>query len=275
MRKAVFDGQFYPLDKITLRKEIKNYVESAEVKQRGKVFGLIVPHAGYGYSGKTAAYAYGAISEQEYDVFVILGPNHTGIGSEISISQEDFKTPLGIAENDRKFGKELSKLSGKIDESAHENEHSIEVQLPFLQYLYGKIKIVPIVLAVKDHYSCIELGKAIASVAKKLKKKICIIASSDFTHYGRMYGFMPFAPNREMLYRLDIGAIGLIAQMKSKEFLDYCAKTTICGAGPIAAAIEAAKIAGAKKGSLLNYSCSGDVNKDYANSVGYASMIFE
>jgi len=276
-RNPTVAGQFYPADKKELKKQIDNLFKGIEKPKDTKVFGIIAPHAGYYYSGKCAAYAYNAISASEADTFVILGTKHSNAGKDIAVSMQDFKTPLGTAKNDIKFSEKLAEF-GFGDEKAHEHEHSIEVQIPFLQSCFKEFMIVPIIVHA-DIDECKKLAKNIVSVARQLKRKICIIASSDFTHYGASYNFLPFSGSNERIkrkiYRLDSKAINAICGLETKKFSEIAGKTTICGASAIITAIEACKLLGAKNGKFLNYYTSADVSGSYDAAVGYASIKFE
>lgn len=288
MRKAIVAGSFYPADKDKLREDIRNFLNDAKgIKkpERDKIYGVVSPHAGYICSGQCAAYSYSEIIESgRVETFIILGTNHTGyVESDFALSGEDFETPLGIAKNDKEFydlliskGKGVCGDSAR-DKIAHQNEHSIEVQLPFLQFLFGnKFKIVPIICKTTNLEKDVNFAKLIIETAKKLKRKTFIIASGDFTHYGFSYGFVPFSTNiKENLYSLDKGAIDLIIKLRTRELLAYSSKTTICGAGAIALAIETCKLLGSKKAELLKYCTSGEITGDYSNAVGYSSIVFE
>jgi hypothetical protein len=284
MRKEAAAGQFYEAS----RKELTEHLDELfklkgsdaqkikiKVKAAKNVIGLIVPHAGYAYSGKAAASGYQMLKGMEIDTFIVIGVNHSGF--ESSVSLEDFETPLGIAENDDEFSEELAETIGK-NEFPHKYEHSIEVQLPFLQYLFRTIKIVPVIIGNENYEKCLEIADAIAKIAKRQVKKVCIIASSDFTHYGQGYGFLPFAGTDEevkkRMYALDKKAISFIEKMNGKEFFEFSSKTTICGRIPITIAIEACKLMKAKA-KLIDYYTSGDVVRDYRNAVGYAAISFE
>lgn len=298
MRNAIVAGQFYLSEKSGLKRQIESCFLNRlgpgalprAFPQKARKIGLIVPHAGYQFSGACAANGYKALVEVSKkdlaETFIILGPNHGGYGkTPFSLSLENFETPLGLVENDELSSaliEELSSIGLQQDETAHKFEHSIEVQLPFLQFCYGLMKkefrIVPIIVSSVDYESCIKLAKGIAKVLedKKLEKKVCIIASSDFTHYGLNYGFVPFTKNvRENLYALDKAAIEKILKFDSKGFYDKATATTICGAAPILIAIEISKALGAKTAKLLKYYTSGDVLNDYSNAVGYASVVLE
>ncbi len=299
MRKAIVSGQFYLSDKSALSGQVESCFfnklgpgslpKAFNLKQRK--IGLIVPHAGYPYSGACAAHAYKALMEVKKEdmpeTFIILGPCHSGYGrTPFSLSLENFETPLGLVKNNIELGQAFieaaSSLGLQQDEAAHKLEHSIEVQLPFLQFVYSLFKkefrIVPIVVSSIDYDSCAKLARAIANVLdeQKMKKKVCVIASSDFTHYGLSYGFVPFTKNvKENLYTLDKQIITYLYKLDGREFYKKATSTTICGAAAIVIAVELAKELGAKKAELLKYYTSGDVLGDYNNAVGYASVAIE
>jgi len=279
MRQSIVDGQFYEADSKKLTEQIKSCFKSSGLpssKRSKKMFGCICPHAGYAFSGSCAAYSYKEIGESFIpDLYILLGLSHNGFDSCISV--EDWETPLGIVKVDSNFGKEISKITKiPIDEIPHQNEHSIEVQLPFLQFINKgfDFKILPIIISpdidVKDF--ALKLKKTISG------KKVIFITSSDFTHYGPNYGFVPFSSDiKENMYKLDSSAIDFIKNLDSKGFLEYVGskELTICGYYPIYALIEIAKAFGYKKAELLKYYTSGDIVKDYSNSVGYASILIK
>jgi len=274
MRIARFAGQFYPSDRQELEKHIKKLIESSGKPE--KCIGVIAPHAGYNYSGNAAAFSYNAISKKDFDTFVIIGVNHSA-RTNIAVSNEGFSTPLGNAETDKEFCSELIKEYG-ANNFAHLYEHSIEVQIPFLVYLFKNPKIVPILISTEDYNECIKLAEKINNISENLKRKICIIASSDFMHYGQSYGFVPFsgtkAEVKKKMQNYDRKAINFIKNLKSRDFFDFAKSSTICGCAGIAVAIELCKMLGCKKAKLLDYYTSGDISGDYENSVGYASVAF-
>jgi hypothetical protein len=234
-----------------------------------KVIGLICPHAGYMFSGPVAAHAYYELAvDGTPDVVVIFGPNHTGYGSGLAVMNEGvWRTPLGDVEVDRETANQIVHESRivDIDESAHSNEHSIEVQLPFLQFLYGSaFKIVPICFLMQDLSSAREVGQAVAKVLHD--KKAVIIASSDMTHYEP----------QESAERKDKKALEAIVAMDEARFQSVIEayNITACGHGPIASLITAAKVSGARKAKLLCYKTSGDVIGDRSSVVGYAAVSF-
>jgi hypothetical protein len=234
-----------------------------------KVIGLICPHAGYMYSGPVAAHAYYELAvDGKPDVVVLLGPNHTGIGSGLAVMNEGFwRTPLGDVEVDRETANEIVRQSSivDIDDSAHKNEHSIEVQLPFLQYLYDSaFKIVPICFLMQDLSSAREVGQAVAKAL--FDKKAVIIASSDMTHYEPQ-------ESAERKDKKALEAIGAMDEVRFQSAIETF-NITACGHGPIVALITAAKILGGTEARLLCYKTSGDVIGDRSSVVGYAAVCF-
>ena len=282
-RAAIAAGSFYEASSESLDKQIKDSFLHAQGpgelqinKRKGKILGAIVPHAGYMFSGPCAAWAYKEIGEAEFaDIYIILGTSHSGLGT--AVSMENYETPFGVARVDQGFAKEFMKKSGiKVDEKAHSHEHSIEVQLPMLQFvckeLSEKLKILPIVVSHDTDYR--KLGLDIKETIIDSGKKVCIIASSDFTHYGRNYHYLPFTSDvKKRLYELDGKALGFIKNTDAEGFLNLVYETgaTICGAMPIAVLLNSIK---AKKVELLQYYTSGDILGDYKNAVGYASVVF-
>ena len=284
VRKPIVAGMFYEEGEDALKEQIKDCFLSEfgpgklpEGKKEKNILGVVAPHAGYAFSGPCASYAYEAIAESRWpEVFILLGLSHSGYGSSISL--EDWETPLGIVENDNDFSKALMKNTGvKQDETAHSQEHSIEAQVPFLQFINkDSLKIVPVIASPDIPYD--KLGENIAKTIKESGKKVCIIASSDFTHYGVNYGYFPFKDNvKENLYELDNGALKHIKNLDANRFLSYTEETgaTICGKFPVAVMVEICKLLGGKHAKLLKYYTSGEITKDYSSVVGYGSIIIE
>lgn len=285
MRTAIVAGQFYSGEFKELENQIKESFENKlgpgalPVKRTDKeIKGIISAHAGYMFSGPAMAWGYKEIAESKFpDTYIILGLDHTGMG-ETCISDMDWETPLGIVKVNKELAKLLEKNGLNVNNEAHGMEHSIEVQLPFLQFAskdYIKaLKIVPIMIA---NFNYKEIAEKINNAIKEYKKDVCFIASSDFTHFGMAYGFMPFTKDvKENLKKLDTGAIKFIQNLDPEGFLNYCEETraTICGKYPIAVLLQVLKDK-AKKVQLLQYYSSGDVVGDYSNAVGYASMVFK
>lgn len=259
MRRAVVSGQFYPGDAETLRRQVEGYIAAAEVEVSENIKGAVAPHAGYMYSGKVAAHAYASLPEAK--TFVIIGPNHHGVVSAVAVSSDTWSTPLGEVEVDKDIVDAFSPNISR-DETAHQYEHSIEVQLPFLQVRFSDFKIVPICMGLQDEKTARDVSTTLIEVLKK--RDVIIIASSDFTHYE------PDAVAREK----DQSVIEPILQLDTPTFYSrlYQQRASVCGYGPIAVMMETAKALGAKKGELLKYATSGDITGDKSSVVGYAAI---
>lgn len=279
VRRPTQAGAFYERDAESLKKQIESCflhkfgpgsIPKVNVAGSRQIVGLVCPHAGYMFSGPVAAHSYYRLAlDGKPDIVVLLGPNHTGYGSALAVFNEGFwRTPLGDIEVDGEVANQIVRESKivDVDESAHLYEHSIEVQLPFLQYLYGsEFKIVPICFLMQDLTSAREIGQAIAKVLNG--KNAIIIASSDMTHYEPQ----PTASEKDRL------ALGAVVEMDENKFYSIVETRQIstCGYGPVATLIVAAKILEAKEAKLLCYKTSGDVIGDYSSVVGYAAICFE
>ncbi len=285
IRKPIVAGQFYPEKKEELLAEINRCFlhkfgpgKLPEPRGKKKIYGAIVPHAGYFFSGAGAAWVYKGIGETQFpDLYIILGVNHSG--PYTCSSDEEWETPLGNVKCDKELITLLEKKGIQIHNEMHHHEHSIEVQLPFLQFIsrdrITDLKIVPIMIADQrfEHW-----GRIIKEALKETKKKAVIICSSDFTHYGENYGYIPFEKDvKENLKKLDGTAINFITKPNPKGFLQYTEKTmaTICGRYGISALLWLIKyLDKERKGKLLKYYTSGDILEDYNNAVGYAAIVF-
>lgn len=236
-----------------------------QVNSRGlrQLVAMVVPHAGYYYSGPIAAHAYKGLAEDGIlDTAVILGPNHTGYGDPVSLWAEgSWSTPLGEVEVDKKLAQRLLGDVIKADETAHIHEHSIEVQLPWLQHLYRKVRIVPVAMLAQDIETARIVGKSIGQAGGNL----IVIASSDLTHYE---------PHSVAMEK-DNSVIEAIIALDEEELYERCERLrcTMCGYGPVAAAIVASKEMKGKKASLLKYATSGDTGGDFSRVVGYGSIV--
>jgi len=228
---------------------------------------MVCPHAGYMYSGPVAAHAYARLAtDGKPDHIVILGPNHTGYGSGLSMMTEGvWDMPMGGVQVDSELAQRIARFAKLIDvdESAHKYEHSIEVQLPFLQYLYGsEFKFVPICMMMQDLETSREVGDA---VAMALEGRGLIIASTDLTHYEPQ-------GSAEKKDRMVIDAITRLDEAGLASVID-AQSVSMCGYGPVMAAIVAAKRLDAARAELLKYATSGDVTGDASQVVGYASAV--
>ena len=221
------------------------------------------------------AWAYKEIGESEYpDSYIILGGVHSSFSDFGMMSLRDFTSPFGLVKTDKDTVNRLGSDVLKINEDVHDDEHSIEVQLPFLQFVSKEmIKMTPILLSSKKY----EVIKSISDKICALDKNLVIIASSDLVHYGKLYSYTPFKFNvKKEIDNVNRKAIELICDLDTKGFLKFIEDTNanICGAGAIAVLMEIIKKKKRDKGKLLDYYNSGDVNKDYENFVGYGSIVF-
>ena len=274
IRTPAVAGVFYPGKKNELKQLIKESFlhkfgprSIPPTKNKKQIFGIICPHAGYMYSGPIACRSFYAISSDIPELFIIVGPNHWGVGYNVATMKDSkWQTPLGEVEVDSEAADEISKIADiiEIDNFSHSREHSLEVQIPILQEIAKKFKIVPIALIDQSKEVAIKVGSAMAKIAKK--KKTMIVGSSDFTHYE---------PN-EFAHEQDMALIEPILKLDVDRFYDVLQErnVTACGYGAIASTMIASKELGATKGELLKYATSGDVTGDTSSVVGYGSIVF-
>lgn len=262
-RKAVVAGQFYAGSKKRLEKDLDDMIQKCPEKI--DAIGAVSPHAGYMYSGAVAGKVYGKMKPR--DTYVILSPNHTGYGSRFALSGEPWQTPLGEVEIDQKLTAALQKKTPllKEDKDAHTYEHSIEVQLPFIQRTAPQAKIVPITVQNGNMSELREIAEAIASSITETKQGTVVIASSDMTHYE----------TRESASGKDRAAIRKILDLDPEGLLNIVEKINIsmCGYIPVVIMLAAVKKLTAKKAELIRYTDSGDVTGDTSQVVGYAGII--
>jgi AmmeMemoRadiSam system protein B len=270
MRNTAAAGSFYPRYTEEVEWALKECFNlGRKYAKETEAYAGICPHAGYIYSGFAAASVFLSIKGiKDAETIVFLGPNHTGMGTPVSLSREDWNTPLGVCENDTEFGEAILKNSkmAEADEAAHAMEHSIEVQLPFLKSLNPQAQIVPICMGNQGIKAAEDIAEAIFRAQKELGRKTILIASSDFSHYIS-------AKDAE---KMDKEAISHILKMDAESFEDGVEKNnwSICGHGPVAAAILYSKKRGSKKAMELIYTNSGDATGDYSSVVAYSGIIF-
>lgn len=282
VRPPVAAGKFYDLEKDKLRRQIDVAFKHADdgtkpkaAPKLQKIRGGIVPHAGYEYSGRVAAKFYSLLAEKPARNCIIIGPNHNMFGYRFAMMKNSlWKTPLGGVAVHEPMVESLMRGCEllQIDVTPHQNEHSIEVQLPFLQSRFGDdFKFVPISIANELGDSsmlgaCQKLGIAIADAVRASKEEWLVIASSDFSHY------VPQSAAEET----DGALLKAIVKLNEKAFFERVNEMNagVCGFGPIITTMAAVKKLGAKKGTLLKYATSGDATKEYDSVVGYASVVF-
>jgi len=279
VRAPKMAGSFYEGSTESLRRQIDECFlhrygprELPEVNEKGarKIVGLICPHAGYMYSGPVAANAYHRLAlDGSPSLFVIMGPNHHGIGSGVAVMDSGvWRTPLGNIEIDTQTAREIVRQSSivDIDDSAHAYEHSIEVQLPFLQYVYGStFKFVPLCFLMQDLETSEEVGHTLAEVLGD--RNAVIVASTDMTHYE---------PHNKAVEK-DRKALEAITKLDEEQFYSALDSYSIsaCGYGPVMALLKAAKNLKAQKAELLTYRTSGEITGDTSAVVGYAALVIE
>ncbi len=270
IRPSILAGTWYPADKNELLEMINKFLASAHIPViKGKIKAIIVPHAGYVYSGSVAAYAFKAIKGKMYKRVVMIGPCHRSFFYGVSVNlQKGYKTPLGIVPVDIEFAKKLIQESDQIRyvPMAHAFEHCLEIELPFLQVVLKKgFKIVPILMGEQDIYTCKKLADAILRLLKNDKEPTLILASSDLSHYHS--------------YKEAVHMDRILIQHVKQIDPDGLNTDTIngiceaCGKGAIMTVLFIAQRLGVKKALLLKYANSGDVTGDHSRVVGYMSAV--
>jgi MEMO1 family protein len=267
IRESVAAGSFYPDNPETLRKQINDFLNNIEAPCINNIKSVICPHAGYVYSGQVAAHSYKQLSDKEFDSIFIIAPSHSDYFNYISIFDGDaYATPLGIVNIDRKRAGRLIDNSPYIRLSGygHLNEHSIEVQLPFLQVIFKDFKIVPIVMGEQNMQNINELGNTIGNLFKD--ENILIIASTDLSHYH----------SYDSAVTLDSRVKGLVNDFDIDSFTSkfFNGSIEMCGGGPVISTMIASKIMGANSSKVLEYKNSGDITGDVSAVVGYISAVF-
>jgi len=283
IRKATVSGMFYDARKDILFKELQTCFKNIETQksQQNTIAAVIVPHAGYLFSGTIAAYAYHLIKTTGIpDVFVILGPNHSGRGSGVAMSTRGaWKTPFGTIPVDEPLVRKLSLgIIDPDDTTMNHQENSIEVQLPFIQYIAqdAPFSIVPIAMIMQDKETSHDVGILLADAIQKEDRNIIMIASTDFSHEGLSYGRM--TPDKtsvhEYVHNQDVLAIDMIKKKDPEGLIDVVQdhQISMCGPGPVAAVLTAVNILGISSVELLKYGTSYEVHPDRNACVGYASF---
>ncbi len=269
VRKPAVAGRFYPGDENSLRKKIEECFDheigpgdmpSTDVESKD-VKGFVCPHAGYPYSGPVAAHSYKTLVESGIpETVIFLGPSHQGMGTGIAVSDEDYETPLGIVETDQEMVEAISGDIIQVDNVAHAREHSIEVQMPFLQYFSDSFKAVPICFNKQDLRTSKKVGKILNDAVEG--EDSVIIASTDFSHYVL----------EETAKEKDKKAIDKILENDPEGLYETVEKEHIsmCGYGPVVSMMIGS---GGTEGELLKYATSGDVTPQ-KEVVGYGSIAF-
>lgn len=268
IRRAAVAGRFYPDSKESILAQIESF--EYDDTEPVEAFGVVAPHAGYQYSGPVAAKVYARLKVK--GTVILIGPNHgSGRGCDAPpvaiMSEGSWELPAGEAAIDEKLARILMEEAPVITEAgwAHEAEHSLEVQVPFLQRFAGDISIAPIIMARLHHDQVLELAGGIYKAVEKYGEPVTLIASTDFSHY---------VPHKTA-HELDHMAIRKIEALDGPGLLDVVSKNQIsmCGVQPTAVVIEVCKQLGAKKAELVSYQTSGDVTGDFSSVVGYGGLL--
>ncbi len=290
VRKPIVAGQFYPGSEQECRAELEYYTENRPIEDKlpEKIVAGIVPHAGWVFSGDLAGMVFKAIQKinQTVDTFVIFGATHSQIGASAAVYDKgSWATPMGTIKIDEEFASVILAKSqtAKSNPTAHNYEHSIEVQIPFIQYLFPNAKIVPIMTSPAEYAFALgtEVGECIKNIGGK---KIVCIGSTDLTHYGPRYGFNPKGNGAKGIDWAkninDKNFINLAVEMNAEKLLTKSLENqNACGPGATAATINAAKALGKTKGVLLAHTHSNEVmerkyHQTSEESVGYAAIIY-
>ncbi|MCH8156173.1 MAG: AmmeMemoRadiSam system protein B [Nitrospinae bacterium] len=263
-RPPAVAGRFYSGDSKSLTEEVRRHIKDAPEKTR--VLGVLSPHAGFMYSGDVAGAVYSRIEIP--DTVILLGPNHTGRGERVSVmTQGTWEMPQGNLEIDSELASAISRASSiaRPDERAHHHEHSLETQLPFIQYFRKKFKIVPICFMRLDLKECEEISRAIVQAVKETGREVLVVASSDMTHYESHESAS--GKDRKAIDRiLHLDAPGLYNTVRDNNI-------SMCGVNPTTVMLMYARKMGAKEAELVKYMTSGEVSGDMQNVVGYAGVI--
>jgi len=267
LRKSVIAGTWYPGNPGTLRAYIEDlFAKIPGVDVDGRLIGLVSPHAGYAYSGEVAAYSYKLLRGRSFESVIIIGPSHRAFFHGSSVyDRGGFETPLGVVPVDAELAARIMSGGSRLSfiPSGHSLEHSVEIQLPFLQVVLGNFKFVPVVMGDQSRESCVELANAIVG---SISGDTLIVGSSDLSHYHSD------DQARKMDYRVlkhieEMDAEGLLADLEE-------GTSEACGGGPIAVTMMAAARLGANEAKVLKYANSGDTTGDRSEVVGYASAAF-
>jgi AmmeMemoRadiSam system protein B/AmmeMemoRadiSam system protein A len=263
IRESILAGSWYPGDPKRLRQDVETYLEKASAADlQGQLVALIAPHAGYSYSGQVAAYAYKLLAHRKFETVVIIAPSHRAYFSGVSVyDRGGFRTPLGVVPLDRELIGALKERDRRIRyvAEAHAREHSLEIQLPFLQVVMPGFKLVPLIMADQSFKSCEWLAEAVADAIGK--KSVLVVASSDLSH------FHPYQEAKK-LDRVVLDQMNAFDPRGLSENLQS-GKCEACGGGPMVTAMLIAKKLGANKSQVLHYANSGDVTGDHSGVVGY------
>lgn len=257
MRPCSVAGMFYPAEPRHLEQLLETFFQNKAPGIQSR--GIVSPHAGYVYSGETGACAFSTIPPDFDGTFLIIGPSHRGYMT--SASAVPWVTPLGIVDVDTEF---IDATDIQIDEASHQNEHSIEVQMPIIKYRFPRARAAPILMGEQTYEAAQDLAEHLLQAVEQTGRDVRIVASSDFSHY---------VPD-DVARRQDLHVIDALKTLDIPEFYRRLQEThaTICGYGPIATMCMVCRALGAERAELLRYTTSGDVTEDHNQVVGYAAI---
>lgn len=267
VRRAAVAGTFYPADADELQHHIADLMGQVRTRKlNGKIRGIVSPHAGYMYSGLTAAHAYAMLRGEKFDTVVVISPSHREFFSGVSVySGQAYETPLGLVAVNARLRDALVESAYCIvaSERGHRDEHALEVQLPFLQQVLPPFSLLPLVIGDQKRAVCIELGEALARVLKE--ENALLVASTDLSHFY----------NAQVAHALDSVMINDVREFNPDKLMRDLERqrTEACGGGPVVAVLTALKRLGVDKIEVLHRSTSGDVSGDYGSVVGYVSAV--
>jgi len=268
IRRPVVAGSFYPGNAKALSQQVKDFLSRASKEEiSGDIFALVAPHAGYMYSGLVAAHAYKMVAGMKFDAVIVVAPSHRVHFQGASLyDRGGYETPLGFIPVEKEICRKLRQESDLIQfvPQAHSQEHSLEVQLPFLQEVLGSFHVVPIIVGDQGYRNCLALGQAMAKAVQG--KKVLLVASTDLSHYNPYQAAVK--KDQAILASLE----KFDAHLLSREL--ESGKGEACGGGPVIAVMVAAGELGANRAKVLKYLNSGDVTGDRSGVVGYAAAVF-
>ena len=268
IKKSVIAGSWYPGNPRILREEIERFF--SRVPERGigaSIVGIVAPHAGYDYSGQVAAHAYRQLQGISFDAVIVIGPSHRSFFRGVSTYPVGgYETPLGVVPVDETLAGDLIGSGPVVSDmpEAHTQEHSVEIQLPFLQVALGGFSFVPLIMGDQNRETCEELAGTIVRAVGI--RKVLIVGSSDLSHY-HAYEKAVIMDRRALDHLVRMDAVGLLQALEN-------GSSEACGGGPAAVTVMAARKLGADRAELLKYANSGDVTGDRSSVVGYASVAF-
>lgn len=262
VRHSVIAGSWYPGDPKQLRTMVESFLSKVPPQQlEGELVGLVVPHAGYVYSGQVAAYAYAQLRGSGFSRVVVVSPVHRMYPGQFAVTDKGYyETPFGLVPIDGELLESLERLVS-LNRVPQDMEHALEIQLPFLQHVLGDFVLTPIMMGEQDWESASELGQALAEAIGH--RRVLLVASTDLSHFHRY----------EAAVRLDQLVLDHIAKYDAKGLAHTLAagKAEACGGGPVMAVMVAAQGLGASRAVVLKYMNSGDVTGDRSSVVGYAA----